>query len=205
MSEARLLHAYQHGIFPWYSEGEPILWWSPEPRCIILPAEFHLARRLRRTVQRSSWEVSFNSVFDEVIMQCAGQRMGQSGTWITDDMSLAYRALHRSGWAHSVEVWDGNRLVGGIYGLAIGRVFFGESMFSRDDNGSKIAMLALTRTLLERGFALLDCQVESAHLMTLGAKLLPRTAFNDLLEQACQPADPFRDWPDQRSPVAALA
>lgn len=205
LSEARLLYAYRHGIFPWYSEGEPILWWSPQPRCVIRPAEFHLARRLRRTLRQSAWEYSFNSAFDAVIELCAGQRMGQSGTWITADMQQAYRALHRSGWAHSVEVWDGSELVGGIYGLAIGRVFFGESMFSRADNGSKIAMLALTRALLDGNFALLDCQVESAHLMTLGAVLLSRADFNSLLRAACEPAEPYTVWPDQRGRVTALA
>jgi len=204
LSEARLLHAYKNGIFPWYSDGEPILWWSPDPRCVMRPDAFHVARRLRRSLTNSSWEVTFNRAFDDVIRSCAGQRLGQHGTWITAEMNAAYHGLHHNGWAHSVEVWDGETLVGGIYGLAIGKVFFGESMFSRADNASKIAMLALTSELSRSGIELLDCQVESAHLMSLGAGLLTRQEFSALLQDACEPADPYVNWPRARSLVASL-
>jgi len=183
LSQERLLYAYQHGIFPWYDEGQPILWWSPDPRCILIPGDLHVSRRLRRSLRQSDFVVTFNSAFDEVIAACAEDRTGQSGTWITIDMARAYRELHRAGWAHSVEIWRDESLVGGLYGLAIGRVFFGESMFSRAGNASKIALLALCRELVARDFALLDCQVESPHLQSLGATLMPRASFANILHQ----------------------
>ena len=186
LSAARLLYAYRHGIFPWYDDGQPILWWSPDPRCVLVPQEFHLARRLRRSLRSSGLEVSFNSAFDEVIEACAAHREGQSGTWITEDMKKAFKAMHRDGFAHSVDVWRGGELVGGLYGLSIGRVFFGESMFSRKSNASKVAMLALCGELAERHFELLDCQVDSPHLSSLGAKLIPRSEFARILANACK-------------------
>ena len=186
LSAARLLYAYRHGIFPWYDDGQPILWWSPDPRCVLVPQEFHLARRLRRSLRSSGLEVSFNSAFDEVIEACAAHREGQSGTWITEDMKKAFKAVHRDGFAHSVDVWRGGVLVGGLYGLSIGKVFFGESMFSRESNASKVAMLALCRELAERDFELLDCQVDSPHLSSLGAKLSPRSEFARILANACK-------------------
>lgn len=185
LSADRLLYAYRHGIFPWYDEGQPILWWSPDPRCVLVPSEFHLARRLRRTFGSAGIEVSFNEAFDEVIEACATYREGQSGTWITTDMKKAYHALHMDGFAHSVDVWRGGELIGGLYGLSIGRVFFGESMFSRQANASKAAMLALCRELAVRQFEILDCQVDSPHLLSLGARLIPRSEFAAILENAC--------------------
>jgi leucyl/phenylalanyl-tRNA---protein transferase len=181
----RLLYAYCHGIFPWYSEGQPVLWWSPDPRCVLLPEEFHLARRARRSLMSSTFEVSFNNAFEEVMEACAARRDGQPGTWITEEMKKAYTALHRVGFAHSVEVRRNGVLIGGLYGLSIGRVFFGESMFSLESNGSKAAMLALCKELSKRNFELLDCQVVSPHLSSLGAKTMPRPDFVALLDDAC--------------------
>jgi len=185
LSAERLLYAYRNGIFPWYDEGQPILWWSPDPRCIIAPSELHLARRLRRTLAKSDFFVSFNLAFDDVIARCADERAGQPGTWITEDMSRAYRKLHCDGWAHSVEVWQGETLVGGLYGLSIGKAFFGESMFSETSGGSKLALLVLCRELVKRDFEVLDCQVVSPHLSSLGATLMPRPDFANLLARAC--------------------
>ena len=186
LSADRLLYAYRHGIFPWYDDGQPILWWSPDPRCVLVPQEFHLARRLRRALRSSGFEVSFNSAFDEVIEACSEHREGQSGTWITAGMKKAFKAMHRDGFAHSVDVWRGGVLIGGLYGLSIGRVFFGESMFSRESNASKAAMLALCGELAERQFELLDCQVDSPHLSSLGAKLIPRPEFARILGNVCK-------------------
>ena len=201
LSSQRLIYAYQHGIFPWYDDSQPILWWSPDPRCVLYPRDFHVSRRLRRSLSRSCFEVSFNRAFGEVITTCAESRDGQRGTWITADMLHAYTELHEQGWAHSIEVWDSGQLVGGLYGLAIGRVFFGESMFSRQTNGSKAAMLALTQQLTDGGFELLDCQVESQHLASLGAVSIPRREFAATLKAACHKALPFSGWPAGQRPI----
>lgn len=204
LSEARLLQAYRQGIFPWFADGEPILWWSPDPRCVLRPREYHLARRLRRALANSPFEIRFNTVFADVVMACAGRRFGQDGTWITGDMVKAYVALHHSGWAHSIEVWNGPALVGGMYGLAIGKVFFGESMFSRESNASKVAMLALCRQLDARAFALLDCQVVSPHLLTLGATVMPRDEFRRILGEACIVLSTLADLPRTALDVKSL-
>lgn len=204
LSEERLLYAYRRGIFPWYDAGQPILWWSPDPRCVLRPADLHIARRLRRSLTKSTAHVVFNEDFAAVIRACAGPRRSEQGTWITDDMAVAYAALHENGWAHSVEVRDRGRLVGGIYGLAIGRMFFGESMFSRQPNASKLAMLALCSVLRRHDFELIDCQVVSEHLLTLGAVALPRDDFSEILAAACDPADPFAKWPTDPISVAGL-
>ena len=195
LSVERLVHAYGAGIFPWFDDGQPILWWSPDPRCVLMPAEYHVSRRLRREIAESTLEITFNSAFGEVIRACAGPRRSQQGTWITPDMMRAYEALHDDGWAHSVELRSAGRLVGGIYGLAIGRVFFGESMFSERTNASKIAMLGLCQVLDDNGCDLIDCQVVSGHLMTLGAKTIPRRDFRRLLQDRCDPATRFTGWP----------
>ncbi len=195
LSEERLLYAYRHGIFPWYDNGQPILWWSPDPRCVLRPTGFHLARRLRRTMAKSTAEIVFNVDFPAVIRACAAPRRSEQGTWITSDMTAAYEALHRGGWAHSIEVRDGGRLIGGMYGLAIGRVFFGESMFSREENASKYALLALCQLLEKHDFELIDCQVVSGHLLSLGAIAMPRRDFSAILADACDPAMPFAKWP----------
>ena len=201
LSPERLLYAYQHGIFPWYDDGQPILWWSPDPRCVLRPHEFHVSRRLRRSLARSNFEVSFNQSFDEVIGACAEDRIGQQGTWITDDMMDAYTYLHEQGWAHSVEIWHQMNLVGGLYGLAIGHAFFGESMFSRRSNASKAAMLALCQHMVMNDFEILDCQVESPHLASLGATLMPRNKFAAVLRRACKSRSQFREWPVERLQV----
>lgn len=195
LSTERLLYAYSHGIFPWFNEGQPILWWSPNPRCVIKPAELHISRRLKRSLRNSGFEIRFNSAFDEVVAKCAEDRPGQDGTWITPEMSAAYSLLNTKGWAHSAEVWSDGKLAGGLYGLAIDRVFFGESMVSRETNASKAAMVALCCLLARRGFALLDCQVESPHLMSMGAILIPRQQFSTVLREYCLEYLPFGDWP----------
>ena len=190
LSEERLLYAYRHGIFPWFDEGQPILWWSPDPRCIIRPDEFHISRRLRRYLRQSGFEISFNTAFSKVIAKCAEDRADQQGTWITTGMTDAYSILHRNGWAHSVEVWSEGDLCGGLYGLAIGKAFFGESMFSRHSNASKAAMYALCQLLRKTGFA--------PHLLSLGARLLPRAEFATILSAACEPQSQLLTFPAGR-------
>ncbi len=197
LSSERLLAAYRRGIFPWYDDGQPILWWSPDPRCVLFPDEFHVARRLRRDIAKSDAELSVNQSFDDVVRACAEPRPSQQGTWITDEMMAAYSRLHREGWAHSLEVREDGDLVGGIYGIAIGRIFFGESMFSKAKNASKFAFYALARILNAAGFPLIDCQVVSGHLMTLGATTIPRTEFAAVLDDACDSQTRFAGWPER--------
>ena len=204
LSSERLLSAYRSGIFPWYEEGQPILWWSPDPRCVLRPDDFHVSRRLQQYIRRSTFTLSCNRAFSDVITACAGERKYQPGTWITADMIDAYAQLHADGWAHSIEIWDDDKLVGGLYGVSIGRVFFGESMFSHHDNASKFAMFGLTRILSRGDFALLDCQVLSQHLLTLGATLLPRTDFVEILRSSCTPASQFDGWPTKVLPICEL-
>jgi leucyl/phenylalanyl-tRNA---protein transferase len=174
---ARLLAAYRRGIFPWYSERQPVLWWSPDPRTVFATDRMHVPRRLARWLRSCTWTLRADSAFDAVMRACAEPREGQRGTWIDKDMLDAYQRLHALGHAHSVEAWDGDELVGGIYGVAIGRVFFGESMFSAAQNGSKVTLLALAHALRGWGFPLLDAQVASPHLFTLGAYEIPRPVF----------------------------
>ena len=202
LSQQRLLAAYAAGIFPWYEQGQPILWWCPDPRCILQPADLHISRRLARYARQSAFTVSFNNNFAAVIDACAGRRSTQHGTWITADIRRAFVDLHKAGWAHSIEVWDGEDLAGGIYGLGIGRVFFGESMFSHRDNASKFAMIALCSELVRNNFDMLDCQVLSQHLMSLGACLIPRTEFTARLERHCRNTAQFSDWPPKRAQIA---
>lgn len=204
LSVERLLAAYRKGIFPWYDEGQPLLWWSPDPRCVFEKGDFHLSRRLRKTLNRSSLELRFNTVFGEVLRACAGPRRHEQGTWITTDMIAAYERLHVQGWAHSVEVWRDNHLVGGLYGLIIGKAMFGESMFSRESNASKVALLALDQLLDSGVLGLLDCQVESSHLLSLGASVIPRSRFTGLVDSLCEPAEAFESWPDAPIKVPEL-
>jgi len=204
LSPERLLAAYRAGIFPWYDEGQPLLWWSPDPRCVFLKDDLHLSRRLQRQLRRSTAEVRFNTAFNEVISACAGPRRYQQGTWITDDMIIAYQQLHDSGWAHSIEIWQDDRLIGGLYGLIIGRAVFGESMFSRQSNASKIALLVLDRLLDTGEIGIIDCQVQSGHLLSLGASIIPRSEFSGLLDTLCEPPKPFKGWPGGRVPVPEL-
>lgn len=204
LSSDRLLAAYHSGIFPWYDDGQPILWWSPDPRCILRPSNLHASRRLKQYAKRSMLEVRFNRAFQDVIRACARRRPSEQGTWITAEMNTAYQRLHEEGWAHSIEVWDANSLVGGLYGVGIGQVFFGESMFSSNDNASKFALLGLTRTMQKEGNNLIDCQVVSQHLISLGATTMPRHEFVDELRASCSPATRMRNWPDESLPVAQL-
>lgn len=181
LSPARLLAAYQRGIFPWYSSGEPIMWWSPDPRMVLFPSEFHASRSLKKHLRRAQFRFSINQAFTNVIQACAGPRAYADGTWITREMQSAYRQLHAIGKAHSVEIWQQEELVGGLYGVALGRVFFGESMFSEVDNASKAAFWVLSELLVEMEFTLIDCQVYSTHLETLGAREIPRQQFASYL------------------------
>jgi len=204
LSSERLLAAYSSGIFPWYDDGQPVLWWSPDPRCVLQPADLHISRRLRQQMRKSRAELRFNHAFADVIRACAGERRSQQGTWITDDMIAAYAQLHTEGWAHSVEVWEENVLTGGLYGLCIGRVFFGESMFSASPNTSKMAMLGLAQHMQSSDLELVDCQVVSQHLVTMGARAIPRGDFTRILKQACDPPTRHDEWPTSPIRIAEL-
>ena len=184
LSPARLLEAYRRGIFPWFSEGQPILWWSPDPRTVLYPAEFKVSRSLAKTIRNRGFAVSVDRAFAEVMAHCADERLRPEGTWISPQMRAAYQRLHELGLAHSYETWDGDRLVGGLYGVALGHVFFGESMFSLERDASKVALAELVRTMIERNGRLIDCQVASAHLETLGARSIPRRQFVRELAEA---------------------
>lgn len=185
LSPQRLLNAYQHGIFPWYTEGEPILWWSPDPRCVLFPEKLKISRSLRKTLRKKLFEVRMDTAFEAVMRACAENRPNQKGTWITEDILQAYVNMHQLGFAHSVECWQDGQLAGGLYGMAIGKVFFGESMFSRKTDASKVAMVYLCEYLKQHGFRLIDSQVYTQHLESLGAELIPRTRFVELLKQYC--------------------
>lgn len=183
LSSERLLEAYRRGIFPWFSEGDPILWWSPDPRMVLFPGELRISRSLAKTLRNRRYEVRFDSAFDEVIAGCAAPRSREAGTWITDEMIAAYRGLHALGWAHSAETWIDGALAGALYGVAVGQVFFGESMFSRGTDASKIALVALVAHLKSSDFRLIDCQMRTRHLESLGAREIPRRRFSRLLEE----------------------
>ncbi|RRV57882.1 leucyl/phenylalanyl-tRNA--protein transferase [Stutzerimonas stutzeri] len=177
----RLLAAYRHGCFPWYQEGQPLLWWSPDPRTVLFPDELHVSRSLRKRMRNGDYRVTFDTAFAEVIQGCAGPRSYADGTWITTPMQDAYVRLHEMGVAHSVEVWQQGQLVGGLYGLAMGELFFGESMFSRATDASKVGFVTLVERLREWGFALIDCQMPTRHLESFGARSIPRAAFAEAL------------------------
>ena len=185
LSPRRLLNAYASGVFPWFSEGQPPLWWSPDPRTVLFPRQVKISRSLHKTLRNRPFRVTLNQAFAEVMAGCAAPRQDDEGTWITDAMFDAYLALHRLGHAHSVEVWEEQRLAGGLYGVAVGRVFFGESMFSRARDASKVALVRFARFLDARGFRLIDCQVYNPHLISLGAEEIERAAFMRLLEAWC--------------------
>ena len=186
LSPDRLLDGYSHGIFPWFSDGDPILWWSPDPRMVLFPSELKVSRSLAKTLRNRSYQVRFDSAFRDVIEQCAAPRKGAPGTWIGDVMIDAYLELHRLGHAHSVETWIDGELAGGLYGVALGSVFFGESMYSRVRDASKIALVALVARLTADGFGLIDCQMHTRHLESLGAREIPRAKFSRLLEELIQ-------------------
>lgn len=190
LSLTRLLRAYSQGIFPWYNPDEPILWWCPDPRSVLLPSALHVSRSLRRAIRKADYAVTFDHRFADVLDACARARRGSHGTWLGDDMRRAYRGLHELGYAHSVEVWRDGELIGGLYGMALGRVFFGESMFSRADDASKIALYWLSRQLDAWAYEMIDCQISSAHLESLGATEIPRAEF--LRRLALSREDPQR-------------
>jgi leucyl/phenylalanyl-tRNA--protein transferase len=177
LSVARLLEAYRNGIFPWFSEGEPILWWSPDPRMVLVPREFRVSHSLRKTLRNGRYEVRVDFDFEHVMQACAAPRKGMHGTWIHEEMVAAYGELHSMGYAHSVETWMGNELAGGLYGIAIGRMFYGESMFSRRTDASKIALAHLAAQLDRWNFGMIDCQMNTPHLASLGAREIPRKEF----------------------------
>ncbi len=194
LSAATLIAAYQKGIFPWFSEGEPILWWIPDPRMVLLPAELKVSRSLGKTLRNRHYEIRFDYAFEEVMRRCAAPRPGQAGTWISPHMIAAYAELHRLGRAHSVETWIDGELAGGLYGVAIGRAFFGESMFMRARDASKIAFVHLVRHLEREGFGLIDCQMRTPHLASLGAREIPRPLFSALLRELVHFADAPGSW-----------
>ncbi|HLT04230.1 MAG TPA: leucyl/phenylalanyl-tRNA--protein transferase [Pseudomonas sp.] len=179
----RLVAAYRHGCFPWYQDGQPLLWWSPDPRTVLFPEELHISRSLAKFMRRQSLRVTFDQAFAEVVSACAGPRRNTDGTWITQPMQRAYRQLHELGIAHSVEVWQADQLVGGLYGLAMGRLFFGESMFSETPNASKVGFVTLVQQLQAWGFVLIDCQMPTRHLESLGARSISRVDFATFLQQ----------------------
>ena len=195
LSATRLLTAYRYGIFPWYSEGEPIIWWSPDPRFVLFPADLKVSRSMRPYFNQKKFDCSFDQDFEAVMRACqTTARRGQSGTWITEDMIRAYVHLHELGFAHSVEVWQENELVGGLYGLALGKVFFGESMFAKASNASKFGFISLVRFLHKKGFELVDCQQQTTHLASLGAKAISRKKFMTLLNDYIPEVAPDKKW-----------
>lgn len=203
LSPGRLLAAYTQGIFPWFNEDEPILWWSPDPRMVLFPDELRVTRSLRKVLRNRAYEVRFDTAYQEVMRGCAAPRPGQAGTWITPTMIEAYTRLHHLGYAHSVETWVNGELAGGLYGVAIGGMFYGESMFTRVRDASKIALVHLVWQLRRWGFGLIDCQMKTAHLASLGAREIPRADFvrrvRELIEWPHRPGPwrPDRDLKDE--------
>ncbi len=189
----RLIQAYRHGCFPWFQDGQPILWWSPDPRTVLLPDELHVSRSLAKVLRQGRYQVSFDQAFAEVIRTCAAPRSYAAETWITSPMQDAYLELHRRGIAHSVEVWRDGELVGGLYGLAMGQLFFGESMFSRADNASKVGFATLVERLKAWGFVLIDCQMPTEHLLSLGARTISRNEFARYLSRHLDQPNPA-EW-----------
>ncbi|TPQ29010.1 leucyl/phenylalanyl-tRNA--protein transferase [Methylomonas sp. HW2-6] len=194
LSPKRIVNAYRHGAFPWFNPGEPILWWSPDPRLVLFPEHLQVSRSLTKTLRKGRFEIRYDTAFKEVIAACAAPRSDSGGTWITDDMRRAYLTLHHLGIAHSCEAWLDGKLAGGLYGLAIGQVFFGESMFHRETDASKVAFVNLVERLSGWGYRLIDCQVRSEHLLSLGAEEIPRQRFAELLEQLCRQAPAAEAW-----------
>ncbi|MDQ3185214.1 MAG: leucyl/phenylalanyl-tRNA--protein transferase [Pseudomonadota bacterium] len=193
LSPQRLIEAYRHGIFPWFNEGEPILWWSPDPRMVLFPDELRISRSLRKTLKKKGYEIRVDSAFRQVMQACAELRR-ESGTWIHAGMISAYTMLHEMGLAHSVEVWIDGELMGGLYGVAQGRMFFGESMFSRVSDASKIAFVHLVKHLERRGFRMIDCQMKTAHLASLGGREIPRNEFSQKLKELVNYSERVEKW-----------
>ena len=201
LAPERLLDAYRHGIFPWFNAGEPALWWSPDPRMVLFPEEFKISRSLRKTLRNKTYDVRTDTAFERVMRACAEPRNGQ-GTWITGEMVAAYAHLHRMGYAHSVETWLDGKLVGGLYGISIGRMFYGESMFSRASDASKVALAHLAAQLQRWNFGMIDCQMNTPHLISLGARELPRTEFIQCLQELIHYPDIAPQWKFDNEPVA---
>jgi leucyl/phenylalanyl-tRNA---protein transferase len=191
LSAPRLLEAYRRGIFPWYSRGEPILWWSPDPRMVLYSAEIKVSRSLAKSLRNKGYELRIDTAFDEVLAGCSDR---VEGTWLDGDMRSAYAGLHRAGYAHSFEAWRGSELVGGLYGVALGRMFYGESMFSRSTDASKVALVHLAGHLAARGFPMIDCQMKTPLLASLGAREIPRPAFLRALSALVNYAEPPGKW-----------
>lgn len=198
LSQSRLLNAYRHGIFPWYNPGEPILWWSPDPRLVLLPDKLVISRSLRKTLRKNVFTVTFDQAFDQVIAACADPRKDVAGTWITAEINAAYKQLHQTGFAHSVEAWLGDELVGGLYGVALGQVFFGESMFHTRTDASKAAFATLVQQLKSWGYQLIDCQVHTRHLESFGAEEISRSYFTALLDRYCDASVQSCAWQVQQ-------
>lgn len=184
LSTERLLEAYSRGIFPWYNDDEEMVWWSPNPRCVLYPEKVHISKTMAKTLRKNTFAITFDKNFADVIRSCKKERTGQDGTWITDGILNAYTKLHEMGYAHSVEAWQGEALAGGLYGVSLGGIFFGESMFSDVADASKAALITLCRKLAAIGFHCIDCQVSSEHLMSLGAELVPREFFTALVKKS---------------------
>ena len=194
LSPQRLLEAYSKGIFPWFNADEPILWWSPNPRMVLFPEEIKISRSLRKTLKKDHYQIRTDGSFTQVMHACASSRKGQTGTWIHPEMIAAYTALHDMGLAHCVETWMDGELVGGLYGVALGQVFFGESMFSRVSDASKIALVHLAKQLQRWEFGLIDCQVKTGHLTSLGAREIPRSEFSQQLDRLIADTKPGNKW-----------
>lgn len=194
LSPERLLLAYRRGIFPWYEEGQPILWWSPDPRAVLFPSDLKVSRSLARTLKSNKFQLRVNSAFDEVLRHCSEPRDYAEGTWITHEMSIAYRRLHRMGYAHSIECFQNSTLVGGLYGVSLGRLFFGESMFHHAADASKVALVHLCRLMEQVGCPLIDCQVPNDHLTSMGAIEMERAVFENYLVKYAAPETEPIDW-----------
>lgn len=195
LSPGMLLSAYRQGVFPWFNDEDPIVWWSPDPRFVLLPGELHVSATMRKIIKKHRFELKLDTAFGEVISSCsATPRPGQNGTWITNDMMAGYLRLHELGYAHSVEAWQGDRLVGGLYGISLGSAFFGESMFSLEPDASKAAFIPFVWTLAEAGFTLVDSQVRTAHVESLGGKSVPREEYLSLLHTALHSPTRRGDW-----------
>ena len=194
LSVARLMEAYRHGIFPWYSEDQPLLWWSPDPRMVLFPPEFKLSRSLKKRLRRRDYEIRADSAFDAVMHACAEPRRSREGTWITAEIIAAYGMLHRRGVAHSVETWIGGELVGGLYGVALGRMFYGESMFALANDASKIALAHLVKQLERWNFGMIDCQMKTAHLASFGAREIRRAEFMRKLQELVNCPSRSDEW-----------
>ncbi|MCL7488744.1 MAG: leucyl/phenylalanyl-tRNA--protein transferase [Desulfobulbaceae bacterium] len=195
LSPERLLEAYRSGIFPWFGEGDPILWWTPSPRLVLIPQEFHVSRRLARVLRQNIFSITADTAFREVITNCAAKRSrNREETWITPDMVNAYCHLHDLGYAHSIECWKENRLVGGLYGVALDHVFFGESMYCETSNASKIALHTLVRHAMNSGIHFIDCQMRTEHLLSLGAREISGNSFQELLRNSIKTIRPQKKW-----------